>query len=184
MSVVHGKMAGWIKMPLGMEVGLGPGDIVLAPPKSGNNNNSNKNRFTALFQDYPGESVPEETITHPPSCSLSNLYQLLPSTVIHSILFVQITCLAIFLHNLFPCPIWSASWSGALHLIFHTFLHPTSVFFFAAHARTIATCFAVVSSIPSFSLNSLLGTLSFTLKPRLHDITCCQTSCQTGLISG
>ena len=29
-------MAGWIKMPLGMEVGLGPGDIVLdgdrAPP--------------------------------------------------------------------------------------------------------------------------------------------------------
>ena len=34
MSVVHGKMAGWIKVPLGMEVGLGPGDIVLAPPKA------------------------------------------------------------------------------------------------------------------------------------------------------
>ena len=32
-------MAGWIKMPLGMEVGLGPGDIVLdgdtAPPLKG-----------------------------------------------------------------------------------------------------------------------------------------------------
>ena len=32
-------MAGWIKMPLGIEVGLGPGQIVLdgdpAPPKSG-----------------------------------------------------------------------------------------------------------------------------------------------------
>ena len=32
-------MAGWIKMPLGMEVGLGPGDIVLhggtAPPEKG-----------------------------------------------------------------------------------------------------------------------------------------------------
>jgi len=31
-----GQTAGWIKMPLGMEVGLGPGDIVLdvdtAPP--------------------------------------------------------------------------------------------------------------------------------------------------------
>jgi len=25
-----GQMAGWIKMPLGMEVGLGPGDFVLA----------------------------------------------------------------------------------------------------------------------------------------------------------
>jgi len=24
-----GRMAGWIKMPLGMEVGLGPGDFVL-----------------------------------------------------------------------------------------------------------------------------------------------------------
>jgi len=32
-------MAGWIKMPFGTEVGLGPGDIVLdedpAPPKKG-----------------------------------------------------------------------------------------------------------------------------------------------------
>jgi len=37
--------------------------------------------------------------------------------------------LAIFLHNLFPCPLWSTSWSGALHLIFHTFLHLISVFF-------------------------------------------------------
>jgi len=57
--------------------------------------------------DYPGEPVPEETFTHPPSWSSSNLYQLLPSTAIHSILSVQITCLAIFLHNLSPCPIWS-----------------------------------------------------------------------------
>jgi len=32
-------------------------------------------------------------------------YQLLPSTTIHSILPVQITCLAIFLHSLSPCPI-------------------------------------------------------------------------------
>ena len=34
-----GKMAGWIKMPLGMEVGFGPGDFVLdgdpAPPQKG-----------------------------------------------------------------------------------------------------------------------------------------------------
>jgi len=56
--------------------------------------------------------------THPPSWSSSNLYQLLPSTTIHSILTVQSTCLAIFLHNLSPCPLWSTSWSGALHLIF------------------------------------------------------------------
>jgi len=35
------------------------------------------------------------------------VYQLLPSTVIHSVLPVQITCLAIFLHNLCPRPLWS-----------------------------------------------------------------------------
>ena len=67
--------------------------------------------------------------THHPNHQSSNLYLLLPSTTIHSILLVQITCLAIFLHNLFSCPLWSTSWSGALHLIFHTFLHPISVLF-------------------------------------------------------
>jgi len=82
-----------------------------------------------FVRDYPGEPAPEETFTHPPSWSSSKLYQLLPSTMIHSILHVQITCVAIFLHNLSPCSFWSTSWSGALHLIFHTFLHPVSVFF-------------------------------------------------------
>jgi len=37
--VYCGQTAGWIKMPLGTEVGLGPGDIVLdgdpAPPQGG-----------------------------------------------------------------------------------------------------------------------------------------------------
>jgi len=79
--------------------------------------------------DYPGEPVPEETLTHPPSWSSPNLYQLLPHTTIHSILPVQTACSATFLHNLSPGPLWSTSWYGALHLIFHTFLHPISVFF-------------------------------------------------------
>ena len=60
-----------------------------------------------FVRDHPSEPVPEETLTHPPSWSSSNLYQLLPSTTIHSILLVQITCLAIFLHNLVPWPLWS-----------------------------------------------------------------------------
>ena len=38
--VYCGQTAGWIKIPLGMKVGVGPGDIVLdgvlAPPKKGN----------------------------------------------------------------------------------------------------------------------------------------------------
>ena len=36
-----------------------------------------------FVRDNPGEPVPEETHTHPPSWSSSNLYQLLPSTTIH-----------------------------------------------------------------------------------------------------
>jgi len=43
----------------------------------------NNDRFTAFVRDYPGELVPEETLTHPPSWSSSNLYQLLPSTRYH-----------------------------------------------------------------------------------------------------
>jgi len=84
-----------------------------------------------FVRDYRGEPVSEETLTHPPSWSSSNLYHLLPSTVIHSILPVQTACLAIFLHNLSPRPLWSTSWSGTFHLIFHrpTFLHLVSVFF-------------------------------------------------------
>jgi len=33
-----------------------------------------------FVRDYPGEPVPEETLTHPPSWSSFNLYQLLPPT--------------------------------------------------------------------------------------------------------
>jgi len=69
-------------------------------------------------------------------------YQLLPSTTIHSILPVQITCLAIFLRNLFPYPLWSTSWSEALHLIFHTFLYPVSVFF-SQHMPIPGLCYTV-----------------------------------------
>jgi len=93
------------------------------------NNDTTTTILWPFVRDYPGELVPEETLTHPPSWSSPNLYQLLPSTMIHSILPVQTPCLAIFLHNLSPCPLWSTSWSGALHLIFHTLLHPISVFF-------------------------------------------------------
>ena len=118
-----------------------------------------------FVRDYPGELVPEEIFTHPPSWSSSNLYQLLTSTTIHSILPVQIACLTIFLHNLSPRPFWSISWSGALHLIFYTLLHPT-------HAHTIAACFAVVSILYHLFIVFLstlyLELLSFTLTWHIH----------------
>jgi len=51
-------------------------------------------------------------------------YQLLPSTMIHSIIPVQFTCLTVFLHNLSPSPLWSTSWSGALHFTLHICFSP------------------------------------------------------------
>ena len=52
-------------------------------------------RLTALRPgDYPGGPVPEETFTHShPSWSSDILYQLLPPTMINSILILQFQCL-------------------------------------------------------------------------------------------
>jgi len=66
--------------------------------------------FWLIVRDHEDKPVPKETFSHPPSWSSSNLYQLLPSATIHSILPVQIMCLTSFLHNISPCPLWSTSW--------------------------------------------------------------------------
>jgi len=63
--------------------------------------------------------------------------------MIYSILSVQFTCLTFFLHSLCPSFLWSSSWSGTLHFILHTFLHPIVVLF-AAHDHSIAIWFAVI----------------------------------------
>ena len=81
---------------------------------------THNNRFTALCTGLHGQAGTRRNThppTNPPSWSSSNLYQLLSSTTMHSILPVQITCFAILLHDLSLCPLWSTSWSGALHLL-------------------------------------------------------------------
>jgi len=91
-----------------------------------------------FVRDYPGEPVPEETLTHPPSWSSSNLYQLLPSTMIHSILLVQITCLAIFVHNLSVSSlVYLLVWSPAPHIPYIPL--PNQCLLFVAHAHTVCT---------------------------------------------
>jgi len=54
-------------------------------------NNTQQQRSSV--RHYPDEPVPEKTFTHPPSWSSPNLYQLLPSTTIHSVLPAQIAWL-------------------------------------------------------------------------------------------
>jgi len=62
-----------------------------------------------FVRDYPGATVPEETFTHSPSWSSSSLYQLLPSTTIHSILLFELRAWQSFcttsLHVLFGLPL-------------------------------------------------------------------------------
>ena len=133
-------------------------------------NNNNNNCFTALCPGLP-RCAGTRRNSHSPTILIIQFYQILPSTTIHSILPVQITCLAVFLHNLSPSPLWSTSWSGALHLIFHTFLHPVSVFFRNTcpyHRNVFSVVSILYYQIPSLSLNSLLGTLSFTLTLHIH----------------
>ena len=60
-------------------------------------------------------------------------------------------------------------WSPPPHIPYIS--SPNHCLLFAAHAHTIATCFAVVSILYHlflFSLTSLLGTLSFTLTLHIH----------------
>ena len=89
--------------------------------------------------------IARETFTHShPSWSSDILYQLSPSTTIHSILLVQFMCLTVVFHKLSPGPLWSSSWSGNLYFMLHAFLHPIVTFFLATRAHTIAACAAVV----------------------------------------
>jgi len=61
--------------------------------------------------------------------SFSSFLHLLQSMASLCILPVQFTYLTVFLYHLSPGPLWSTSWSGTLHFILHTFLHPIIALF-------------------------------------------------------
>ena len=64
--------------------------------------------------------------------------------MIHSILFVQFTCLTVLFDDLSRGPLWS--WT--LYFILHAFLHPVIMnLLFAAHAHTNAACSAVIAML-------------------------------------
>ena len=113
-----------------------------------------------FVRDYPGELVPEETFTHPPSWSSSNLYQLLPSTMIHS-------------SSLFRLRAWQsfAQAPSTFSLVYLLVLGPPpripyifftkSVYSFGNtcpyHHNLFYCSTEIISSIPNLCLNSLLG---------------------------
>ena len=93
----------------------------------------NNNRLRPFVRDYPGEVTryqkKHSPTHHPNHHPIFISFFHLPRSIASSLFKLRAWQLAIFLRNLSPCPLWSTSWSGALHLIFHTFLHPISVFF-------------------------------------------------------
>jgi len=145
------------------------------------NNNNTTTILRPFIWDYPGEPVEEETLTHPLSWSSSDLYQFFPSATIHSILPVQIMCLAIFLHNLSHVLIGlplglEPSTSYSIHFFTQSV---SSIHGTCPYHRNLFCCsicsINIISSIPSLSLNSLLGTLVFHLNithPSDHSHLC------------
>jgi len=86
--------------------------------------------------NYPGEPIPEVTITNSHlSWSSAILYQLSSSTMIHSILPVQLACLTSFCTT----PLQSSlAWHPPLHT---PYISSTNhCLLFATHAHSISTC--------------------------------------------
>jgi len=132
-----------------------------------------------FVRDYPGEPVPEETFTHSPSWSLPNLYQLLPSTTIHSILPVQFTCLTLFARPLsMSSLVYLLVWSPPPHIPYIS--SPNHCLLFAAHAHTIAACFALVPRLYHLFLVSF-STLYLGLYSVLLSAVCLYFSYATNL---
>ena len=85
--------------------------------------------------------------------------------------FIQLTCLTVLSNNLFPGPLWSSPWSWTRNFILHAFLHPIIIIFRSTcpYRRSLFCCnINAMSSTPSLSLSSLLGSLSFSLTPHIH----------------
>jgi len=114
--------------------------------------------------DYPGEPVPEETSpTHtypdhrPSFISFLHLLRSIASSLFNLRAWQSFCTISV--QVFFGLPLWP----GTLHFILHTFLHPIIVFF-SQHmpipSQPVLLSTEIMSSNPSLSLNSLLGSLS------------------------
>jgi len=77
----------------------------------------------------------------------SNLYQLFPSTTIHSVITVQFMCLTTSVQ------VYLLVWSPPPHSAYISL--PNQCLLFATHAHTIVACFAVVPRLYHLFLISL-----------------------------
>jgi len=108
-----------------------------------------------FVQENLSEPVPEETFMHSHLLWSSIIPYLFPPPImIHCILPVQFTCLSLFAQS-------PSKFSLVYLLVWHPPLHTPYIsssnycLLFAAHAHTIATCFAVVPRLCHLILVSL-----------------------------
>jgi len=141
--------------------------------KETDNNNKSNNCFTANCLDLPGWSSTRTSI-HTLTAILIIVYQLLPSTTIHIVWYnMYRSRWKIFFcmyFSVFAQPLskssFSAFWTGILHNFFTQSLSFCNTY---PYYRSLFCCsIEIMLSIPSLSLNSLLGTLSFTLMSHIH----------------
>jgi len=102
------------------------------------------NHFTALWILSKTSWVSRYQKKHSPTHTYRGHQSVIPcllppSIMIDGIFSVQFACLTVFLHNLSPSFLRSASWPGTLHSTLHTFLHPIIVFFLHFAAQPISS---------------------------------------------
>ena len=129
----------------------------------------------ALFPGLPGWAGTRRDIHPLTPILISNIvYQLPPSTTIHSILFVQFMCLTVLFHNLSPFPLWSSFSTGTLYFILHNpYISSPKHHLFATHAHPITTCFAVVPKLCRLFLISLAEYLEICCWKSVSDFLQC-----------
>ena len=101
-----------------------------------------------------GQYQKEHSPTHTLPDLRTSSYQLSPFTTIHSILFVQFTCLTVVSDNLSPGPLWSSSWSWTSTSYSMHFFTQSSYSFRSTcpYQRSLFCCNTnAMSSIPSLS---------------------------------
>ena len=134
----------------------------LQPDHPDIHSNTHTQPFNGLLSRRPGGPVPEETFTHShPSWSPDILCQLPPFAMIHSILFVQFTCLTVFFDIISPGPLWSSSSSWTLYYLLFVkngkIFSPTSSLlqlFVRGQMLRCAVSF-VLSYLPTLQLSTL-----------------------------
>jgi len=135
------------------------------------NNKNNNNRFMALCPGLPGWASTRRN-AHPPTILI--IIQSLPASSIYynpqyppfKFCAWKPFCTTSF-HILFGVPLrLEASTSYSIHFFTQSVssLHNTYLY----HCNLFCSSINIISSIPSLSLNFLLGTLSFTLTLHIH----------------